>query len=143
MKINKLKQTLLLSSILFLVVSSCTKDQRYGNKLEGSWILIKKEMSNENVDITGLIIVIEFGDCIISGDNCSGIYRQKTLNADNTVTQLVLPIETQVTDRGKTLNIDYNYGANFETYEILELNRKSLVIQFENEGAIYSFEPVK
>jgi len=132
----------LLSSLLFVTLSSCTKNKRYSKKIEGSWILIKKENAGQTVNISGLTVVLEFGECENGTDNCYGLYREKTLNADNSVTQILLPIETHITDRGKTLNINYDNGANFEKYDILELKRKSLIIQYQNQGAVYTFEPV-
>ncbi len=131
---------MLLISLFFIALSSCSKDRRYSNKLEGSWVLISKELAGVEADLSGLLIVLEFGDCKNGTDNCFGMYRQKTINPDNSATQVVIPIETHVTDRGKRLNINYNNGAIFEKYDILELNRKSLVIQYENQGAVYTFE---
>jgi hypothetical protein len=128
-------------SVLFMLVS-CSKDKRNSQKLEGKWELVKKETNGQNVDITGLSIVLDCGDCIGKNLGCYGYYREKTAQPNNTSNTVVLPIETTFSDKGKTLTIDYDYGSNIEIYEVLKLTRSKLEIKYKGTENVYYFEAI-
>jgi hypothetical protein len=121
---------------------SCSKDKRNSQKLEGKWELVKKETNGQNVDITGLSIVLDCGDCIGKNLGCYGYYREKTAQPNNTSNTVVLPIETTFSDKGKTLTIDYDYGSNIEIYEVLKLTRSKLEIKYKGTENVYYFEAI-
>jgi hypothetical protein len=126
-------------SMLFVLIA-CSKDKRNAQKLEGKWELVKKETNGQNVDITGLSIVLDCGDCIGKNFGCYGYYREKTAQPNNTSNTVVLPITTTFSDKGKTLTIDYDYGTSIEVYEVLKISRKDLEIKFKGSENVYYFE---
>jgi len=128
-------------SVLFVLVA-CSKDNRNSQKLEGKWELVKKETNGQNVDLTGLSIVLDCEDCIGKNHGCYGYYREKTAQPNNTSNTVVLPIETKFSDKGKTLKIDYDFGTNIEVYEVLIITRKKLKIKFKGSENVYYFEAI-
>jgi len=128
-------------SLLFIVVA-CSKDKRNSRKLEGNWKLMKKEVNGQNVNLTGLSVVLECGDCIGANLGCYGYYREKTAQPNNTSNTVVLPITTTFSDKGETLTIDYDYGSNIEVYEVLKISKKELKIKFKGSENIYYFEAI-
>lgn len=128
-------------SLLFLVVA-CSKDNRNSRKLEGDWKLVKKETNGQAVDLTGLSVVLECGDCMSANIGCFGYYREKTAQPNNTSNTVVLPMETKFSDNGKTLTIDYDFGTSIEVYEVLKITRKELKIKFKGSENVYFFEAI-
>ena len=128
-------------SLLFVVVA-CSKDNRYSRKLEGDWKLVKKEVNGQNVDLTGLSVVLECGDCLSANIGCYGYYREKTAQANNTSITTVLPMETKFSNKGKTLTIDYDFGTNIEIYEVLKISKNELKIKYKGSENVYYFEAI-
>jgi hypothetical protein len=128
-------------SLLFIVVA-CSKDNRYSRKLEGDWKLVKKETNGQAVDLTGLSVVLECGDCMSANIGCYGYYREKTAQPNNTSSTVVLPMETKFSDNGKTMTIDYDFGTSIEVYEVLNITRKELKIKLKGSENVYYFEAI-
>ncbi len=128
-------------SLLFMVVA-CSKDNRYSRKLEGDWKLVKKETNGQAVDLTGLSVVLECGDCMSANIGCYGYYREKTAQPNNTSNTVVLPMETKFSDNGKTMTIDYDFGTSIEVYEVLNITRKELKIKLKGSENVYYFEAI-
>jgi hypothetical protein len=103
---------------------------------------MKKEVNGQNVNLTGLSVVLECGDCIGANLGCYGYYREKTAQPNNTSNTVVLPITTTFSDKGETLTIDYDYGSNIEVYEVLKISKKELKIKFKGSENIYYFEAI-
>ena len=125
---------------LLLIVFACSKDNRNSKKLEGDWKLVKKEVNGQNVDLTGLSVVWECGDCLSANIGCYGYYREKTAQPNNTSNTVVLPMETKFSDNGKTLTVDYDYGTNIEIYEVLKISKKELKIKYKGSENVYYLE---
>lgn len=128
-------------SVLFILVA-CSKDNRNSRKLEGDWKLVKKEVNGQNVDLTGLSVVLECAECIGDNIGCYGYYREKTAQPNNTSNLVVLPIETKFSNKGTTLTIDYDNGSNLEVYDVLKISKKELKIKFSGSENVYYFEAI-
>lgn len=131
------------SLILVLLFLGCSKEYRSTKKLEGTWQLVKKETNGAEVNIDGLSVIMNFDLCYAATNNCRGTYHEKVALPDNSSTTKILPIHSEFSKKGKFVTFEYNYGAFYEFYEVIELTRKSMVIQYVDSENVYYFEALE
>lgn len=142
---TKVRQIIFLFAI-FSVVASCGKNHRYTKRLDGYWRLTKMVKNGENIDLAKLKIELEITLSYPNTGTSFANYLETKTNDDNSVTENNLDVEIVVSNKGKTMTFDYEYGTLdefIEVYDVVDMSRNKLELKFLSEEYYYTFEKLK
>lgn len=70
-----MKQFLISTLVVWMLMASCTKDQRVVNKLDGKWLEVSLEKNGVKQNYKyGIPAMFEFNACNESKDKCGGVF---------------------------------------------------------------------
>lgn len=142
---SKFRIIILLITV-FTLLNSCGKDRRYTKHLDGVWRLTKMVKNGEEVNVSKLKIELETTLSYPNiGETFANYYEKETL-ADNTVNEENYDVQITISNKGKTMTFDYEYGTLsefIEVYDIIDFSRNKFEIKFVGEENYYTFEKLK
>lgn len=125
----------ILLTTTFLVVSACTKKQRYQNRIGGKWRLVEKTLNGTAVDLKGKDYLFDFG-CTHCGPDRMNYFT----NADSTS---AFEYATYAFSKnGKELSLMYRSNS-IEKYEVKKLTSDKMELNSKQRNANYKFNKEK
>jgi len=119
-------------AIGFLVLSSCTKEQRIVNRLEGKWTVLEAEIANSGTFEPNM--VFEFEYCKQrKNDFCD--YSYHDFDQDETVNGVYA-----IGNNGKSVVLSSlsSWNSTFDEFEIEKLNSRRLrLVNYDAESGEY------
>lgn len=131
---KKIGSLLAVAVVVILLITACSKDNKYAKRLDGVWTISSITENDTAVDLTGVTFTMTFTKCKTTKEFCSGSQTIDFGTGPETET-----FQWQISEKGEkftTRESDTTAVEDYDVLTIVEFEKDKLVLSDTEDGDV-------